>query len=86
VQDVDIESSTFAGIYIVGPEDAIDGLGFDGVTIANPGTDGIFVDPTAVGNATATDVVVTGLGSGSGLNNQASASFTINRGTGNAGW
>jgi alpha-1,3-glucanase-like protein len=86
VQDVDIESSTFAGVYIVGPKDAIDGLSLNGVTIANPGTDGIFVDQTAVGNATATDVVVTGPGSGAGLNNQASASFTINRGPGNAGW
>jgi alpha-1,3-glucanase-like protein len=86
VQDVDIESSTFAGIYIVGPQDAIDGLSLNGVTVADPGTDGIFVDPTAVGNATATDVVVTGPGSGVGLNNQASASFTINRGSGNAGW
>jgi hypothetical protein len=86
VQDVDIDGSTYSGIYIVGPKDSIDGLNLDGVTIASPGTDGIFVDPTAVGNATATDVVVTSPGSGTGLNNQAPASFTINRSSGNSGW
>jgi hypothetical protein len=85
VQDADIESSTFAGIYIVGPKDAIDGLSLNGVTIANPGTDGILVDQTSVGTATATGVVVTSPGSGTGLNNEASASFFISRGSGNSG-
>jgi hypothetical protein len=86
VQSLDIESATFSGIYLVGPNDAIQGLTLTDVTIANPGTYGINVDPSATGTATATDVVVTNPGAGSGLNNQAASVYTIDRGAGDVGW
>jgi hypothetical protein len=86
VQDLSIENATFSGLYVVGPKDAIDGLSLTDVTIQSPGTDGMFIDPTAVGSATTTSVVVTGPGSGQGLNNQAPSSFSIGRGSGDSGW
>ncbi len=84
VQEVDIEDSTFSGIFVIGPKDPITGLTFDSVTITNPGTYGIQVDPSAMGSANASNVVVNGAASG-GLNNQASG-WTFNRGSGNSGW
>jgi hypothetical protein len=86
IEDVDIESATFSGVYLVGPNDAIQDLVLSGVTIASPGTYGINVDPSATGTATATNVVVTSPGSGSGLNNQAPSVYTIDRGAGDVGW
>jgi hypothetical protein len=86
VEDLDIRESTFAGILVIGPNTAINGLTLAGVTIANPGTYGIDVDPSAVGFANATNVVVTNPGSGVGLNNQAPGAWTFTRGAGNSGW
>jgi hypothetical protein len=86
VQDVRIEDATFSGIFFIGPKDAINSVALTGVTIANPGTYGIEVDPTAVGSATAMGVVVTNPGAGSGLNNQSPSSWTFHRGPGNSGW
>jgi hypothetical protein len=86
VQDVDIEAATFSGVYLVGPNDAIQDLVLTGVTIASPGTYGINVDPSANGTATATNVVVTNPGSGMGLFNQAASVYTIDRGGGDVGW
>jgi Pectate lyase superfamily protein len=86
VQNVDIESATFSGIYLLGPNDAIQGLVLDGVTIGSPGTYGINVDPSATGTATATNVVVTSPGLGTGLDNQAPSVYTIDRGGGDVGW
>jgi hypothetical protein len=86
IQDVDIESATFSGLYFLGPNDAIQDMILTNVTIANPGTYGIEVDPSANGTATATGVVVTSPGSGTGLNNQAASVFTIDRGSGDVGW
>ena len=86
VESVDIESATFSGIYLVGPNDAIEDLVLTDVTIANPGTYGINVDPSAYGTATATDVVVTNPGDGMGLYNQAASVYTIDNGGGNSGW
>jgi hypothetical protein len=86
VQDVDIESATFSGVYLLGPNDPIQDLLLDGVTIAGPGTYGIHVDASASGTATATNVVVTSPGAGSGLNNQAPSVYTIDRGGGDVGW
>ena len=86
IENVNIESATFSGVFLVGPNDAIDSLFLDSVTIAQPGTYGIAVDPSASGSATATDVVVTSPGSGMGLYNQAASVFTIDRGGGDTGW
>jgi hypothetical protein len=86
VQTVDIDDATFSGIFLVGPNDAIQDLLLTDVTIANPATFGIDVDKSASGTATATNVVVTGPGSGTGLNNQAPSVYTIDRGGGDVGW
>jgi hypothetical protein len=86
IQTVDIEDATFSGVYFVGPNDAIQDLTLTDVTIANPGTYGINVDPSATGTATATNVVVTNPGSGMGLYNQALSVYTIDRGSGDTGW
>jgi hypothetical protein len=85
VSDVDIEDATYAGLFFVGPNDAIDGLGLTNVTIARPGTYGIVVAPTASGSATATNVVVTSPGTG-GLQNGAMAAWTFTRPSGDTGW
>jgi hypothetical protein len=85
IQDIDIEDSTFSGLFFIGPKDAITGLLLDGLTITNPGTYGINVDPSALGSANATNVVVMNPGSGTGLNNPASG-FTLNRVSGDVGW
>jgi hypothetical protein len=86
LESIDIESATFSGVYLVGPNDAIQDLVLSDVTIANPGTYGIDVDQSASGTATATNVVVTSPGSGTGLNNQAASVYTIDRGGGDVGW
>jgi hypothetical protein len=86
LQDLDIEDSTNSGVFVIGPKDAIDGLVLQDVTIANSGTYGIEVDPSAVGSATATRVVVSNPGAGAGLNNAAPSSWTFDRGAGNSGW
>jgi hypothetical protein len=86
IDTVDIENATFSGVYFVGPNDAIQDLVLTGVTIANPGTYGINVDPSATGSTTATNVVVTNPGSGMGLYNQAPSVYTIDRGGGDTGW
>lgn len=86
IQTVDIESATFSGVYLLGPNDAIQGLVLTDMTIASPGTYGIDVDPSATGTATATSVVVTNPGSGMGLDNQAASVYTIDRGAGDVGW
>jgi hypothetical protein len=86
VQDVDIEGATYAGIYLLGPNDPIQDLVLTSVTIASPGTYGINVDSSASGTATATNVVVTNPGAGMGLSNQAASVYTIDNGGGNSGW
>jgi Pectate lyase superfamily protein len=84
VQDVDIQDSTFSGVFLVGPKDAIDGLSLTNVTISGPGTYGIEVDPSAFGSATATSVVVSNPGTAGA--NGFPGGFTLNRGAGNSGW
>jgi hypothetical protein len=86
VQGLDLEQPTFSGVYLVGPNDAIQDLVLTNLTIASPGTYGIHVDQSASGTATATGVVVTNPGSGMGLYNQAPSVYTIDRGAGDVGW
>jgi len=84
IQNLDIQSSTLAGIELQGPN-SMTGPSFNNVTISNAGTWGIQVDGNAQGSVSAISVVVTQPKSG-GLTNPTGNAFTINRGTGNAGW
>jgi hypothetical protein len=84
VNDVDIESATYSGLFFIGPT-AIDSLSLTSVTVDAAGTYGIAVDPTASGSATATDVVVTSPGT-AGMSNGASTAWTFNRQSGDTGW
>jgi Pectate lyase superfamily protein len=85
VADVDIEDATYSGVFFIGPNDPLQAVSLDGVTIASPGTYGIAVDPTAQGSATATDVVVTSPAMG-GLSNAAPSAWTFTRQGGDTGW
>ena len=85
ISDVNVESATYAGVYLFGPNDPIENLVLDNVTIPQPGTYGILIDQYTSGNATATGVVVTSPGSG-GSNNAAGGGFTLAQGAGNVGW
>jgi hypothetical protein len=85
VSDVDIEDATYAGLFFVGPNDAIQGVALSNVTIAGAGTSGIAVASTAEGSATATNVTVTGAAD-AGLDNGAPTGWTFTRAGGNAGW
>jgi hypothetical protein len=85
IGEVNIESATYGGVYLVGPTDPIQDLFLDNIMISQPGTYGIQVDPSASGTATATNVVVTTPGT-AGLNNAADSTFTIVRGGGDTGW
>ncbi len=86
VENVNVESPTFSGVFLVGPNDSIESLYLDNINITQPGTYGIAVDPSASGSATGTNVVVTSPGSGMGLSNPAASVFTIDRGGGDTGW
>jgi hypothetical protein len=85
ISGVNVVSATYAGVYLFGPNDPIQNLSLDNVTISQPGTYGILIDQYTSGNATASTVVVTNPGSG-GLNNAAASAFTLSRGAGNVGW
>jgi Pectate lyase superfamily protein len=84
VTTVDIEDATFSGLYFLGPNDAIQGVSLNGLTINNSGTYGISVAPNTQGSASATNVVVTSAAMG-GLSNPSSA-WTFNRVSGDIGW
>jgi hypothetical protein len=85
VDDVDVESATYAGVLFIGPGDAITGASLSDVTVASPGTYGISVASTASGSATASNVVVTSPASG-GLDDEAASAWTFTRLTGDTGW
>jgi hypothetical protein len=85
ISGVNVVDATYAGVYLFGPNDPIQNLVLDNVTISQPGTYGILVDQYTSGNASASTVVVTNPGSG-GLNNAAASAFTLSRGAGNVGW
>jgi hypothetical protein len=85
VEDVDVVDATYAGVFFIGPSDAIQGVVLDGVSITGPGTYGLQVDATAEGSATATNVVVTGAGM-TGLDNGAPSAWTFARQAGDTGW
>lgn len=91
VNDILIESPTFAGIHLQGSDSGItsatlQNATFSNIRINNAGSYGLLLNANARGNATFSNVVVSNPANG-GLNNQAPANqFTINRGSGNSGW
>ena len=85
VEDVDVQDSTYAGLFFVGPDDAIQGLSLSGVSITGSGTYGIEVAPTASGSASATNVAVAGAASG-GLDNAAGNAWVFTKQSGDTGW
>jgi hypothetical protein len=85
IEDVDVQAPTYAGVFFVGPGTPIDGVILTALTIADAGTYGLQVDPTASGSATATGVVVTSPAT-SGLDNGAPSAWTFTRASGDTGW
>ncbi|HEX3694139.1 MAG TPA: hypothetical protein VH374_02025 [Polyangia bacterium] len=79
ISNVDIDSPTFSGVHLAGGN-TIDTLSFTGVSITNPGACGILAQSTGAANAS--NVVVTG--TGSGLCNEKGFSFI--KGAGDTGW
>ena len=84
IQDLDIESSTFAGIEFTGPY-AMGNVSLSGITVGGAGTWGVQVDGGANGAVTMSGIVVTNPTSG-GLNDASGGAFQIVRGTGDVGW
>jgi len=85
VADVDIVDATFSGLLFIGPKTAIQGMSLSGVTVSAPGSYGIAVAATAMGSATATNVVVQSPALG-GLSNAASSAWAFTRVGGDIGW
>ena len=79
ISNVDIDSSTFSGIHLAG-RNTIDTVSFTGINVTSPGGCGILAQTT--GAADATNVVVTG--AGSGLCNE--RAFNFIKHAGNVGW
>jgi hypothetical protein len=79
VSDLDVESSTYSGIQLAGGN-TVDTVSFTNVTITSPGGCGILAQGT--GAADASNVVVTG--TGSGLCNE--KGFNFIKGAGDSGW
>jgi hypothetical protein len=79
VSNVDIDSPTFSGIHLAG-RNTIDTVSFTGINITSPGGCGILAQ--TAGAADATNVVVTG--AGSGLCNE--RAFNFIKHAGNVGW
>ena len=83
VTDIDIIDPVLNGIQLEGSQ-PIQGVTFDGIAIAHPGTVGVWVTGGVNGSARASGVVVTG--ATRGLQNDSPSSFTFLRGDGNTGW
>jgi len=82
-----IESPVLNGIQFEGAQ-AIQGIEFDGVTIHEPATNGLWVLSGVTGSAKASHVVVSGAAAdhGMGLKNDSPTTFTFQRGDGDVGW
>jgi hypothetical protein len=84
VEDVLIDAPTFSGIQFSGSQ-LVSGVTLNRITIRDYTTNGIWITSEAHGSTSASDVGVSGP-PGSGLKNDASDTFTIERGAGNSGW
>ncbi len=82
VRDITIDSPTFSGIQIQGPQD-VSAASFENITVAGPGSWGVYV--TNKGAASFSGVVVTNPGK-PGLFTVSEDDFVITRGAGNSGW
>jgi hypothetical protein len=82
VKDLVIDSPTYAGLHIEGPN-PITNATFDTISITNAGSYGILVRAKSTGGGTFSNVTVSG---SNGLNYEPNASFTITKGAGDTGW
>jgi hypothetical protein len=83
VQDLVIDSPTFAGIEIQGPN-RLTKASFENITISSPGTAGILIQTPGAATFSAVTVVAPG---GDALSNKPLAGkFEITKGQGNEGW
>ena len=82
LKDLVIESPTYAGLHIEGPN-PITNATFDTIAISNAGSYGILVRAKSTGGGTFSSVTVTG---SNGLSYEPNASFTITKGAGDSGW
>ena len=82
--DLLIVDSTLSGVQVEGPY-AVSSLGLSNVFVQSAGTNGILIDPTAVGSAAASEVVVVAPAV-SGLDNLAGPRWTFQSGANNNGW
>ena len=85
VKDILIDSPTFAGIEIEGSY-ALESATFEDIQIKGAGTYGILVRSSTSGQATFTNVVVTGSAKDGLLNYGPKLKFQLDKGTGNSGW
>jgi hypothetical protein len=82
--DNTIESSTYAGIRLAGPN-AISNLTLSAIAIDRPGTYGVEVTGNAKGKGEADGVVVSNAPQG-GLQDQSGGAWTFTKGGGDSGW
>jgi hypothetical protein len=82
LKDLQIDSPTFAGLHIEGPN-AITNATFDTIAVTGAGSYGILVKAKSTGGGTFNNVTVAG---SAGLSYEPNASFTITKGAGNTGW
>ncbi|HEX3696517.1 MAG TPA: glycosyl hydrolase family 28-related protein [Polyangia bacterium] len=83
VSDLLIEDPTYSGIHFGGAQ-AATGVSLTNIEVKSAGTQGIWITSEARGSAQASGVTVDGAPAG-GLQNDAS-DFSLQKGTGNAGW
>ncbi len=79
VSNLDVDSATYSGIQLAGGN-TVDTVSFTNVTVTSPGGCGILAQGTGAANAS--NVVVTG--TGSGLCNE--KGFNFIKGAGDSGW
>ena len=85
VKDLLIEEPTFSGIEIEGSYELKSAV-FEDIHITHPGTYGILIRSSVSGQATFSNVVVTGAGEKGLLNYGPKLKFRLDRGKGNSGW
>ncbi|MBV9791648.1 MAG: hypothetical protein JOZ51_25855 [Chloroflexi bacterium] len=84
VDDLIIDSPTYAGIHIQGPAQLSDTT-LANIRVANAGSYGVLINGKATGGATFNGVNVSGPIAG-GLHDETNGTFALTRGTGNSGW
>ena len=85
VKDLQIDAPTYSGLALAG-SNAISALSVDGVSITAAGTHGIQVGSAVAGQATFSNVQVSGAAQAGLQNDAPDWHFKLLRGDGNAGW